>query len=116
MFFKKCYRILRLIFYGLYFFIFVLKELIKSSYTVCKYSCMKNIIPQNAKYIVFHTKLNSAKKIFVLSHVITLTPGTIVVNCDVYKKELLIHCLFCENEESIKIDIQTGFERILEKI
>ena len=101
--------------YCIYFLLFSIKELIKSNITMYR-SFFTTEVKNSSNYLSYKTFLSSNFKINLLSHVITLTPGTIVVNCDYQNKTLLIHCIFGKDLQNIEEDIRNGFERILRKI
>lgn len=109
----KC--LLTSIAYLLYFVIFSLKELVKSNITMY-INYFRNGMEKSAKYISYKTSLSSHFKMNLLSHVITLTPGTIVVKCDYENQILLIHCLFGNQTPAIEKDIREGLEKILSRV
>lgn len=113
--FKKLKNLLISITYLLYFVIFSFKELVISNITMYV-NYFRNGMEKSAKYIFFKTSLSSRFKMNLLSHVITLTPGTIVVKCDYENKTLLIHCLFGDQASIIEKDIRNGLEKILSRV
>ncbi|MGE9214977.1 Na+/H+ antiporter subunit E [Exiguobacterium mexicanum] len=58
----------------------------------------------------YHTELDAGWKVSWLSMLITLTPGTVVVQVSDDNKTLYIHALHMPDKESLKQDIYDNFE------
>ncbi|MFC4682597.1 Na+/H+ antiporter subunit E [Exiguobacterium sp. s149] len=58
----------------------------------------------------YHTELDAGWKVSCLSMLITLTPGTLVVQVSDDNKTLYIHALHMPDKESLRRDIYDNFE------
>ena len=54
-------------------------------------------------------------EVTLLMNLITLTPGTVVIDHDSTRQQMLIHAMFAEDPDQVRCQIQEGFEkRVLE--
>ncbi|PKG23635.1 Na+/H+ antiporter subunit E [Niallia nealsonii] len=92
-------------------FIFI-KELILANYAV-----FKSIIRPNAKLtpgiFAMKTVLTADWQITILSNLITLTPGTLVVDISEDNSTLYIHAMDISNKEATIEAIQNSFEKAI---
>ncbi|WP_040224599.1 Na+/H+ antiporter subunit E [Bhargavaea cecembensis] len=64
----------------------------------------------------YPTKLTSDWEITLLSSLITLTPGTIVMNVSEDKKTLYVHALDIDDVDEAVIDIRDSFEKAIMEV
>lgn len=74
-------RLLRKIFWSLYFLVLLVVEVVKSGFMIMKFVMEKEIDIQ-PQIVVFPVKLKSEFLKIILAHSITLTPGTITLNIE----------------------------------
>jgi multicomponent Na+:H+ antiporter subunit E len=61
--------------------------------------------------------LNSRSSVFLFSNLVSMTPGTLVIDLDPEKNEASIHVLYLTNEKKIRAElfsIQCQIKRIME--
>ncbi|EMR05146.1 Multiple resistance and pH homeostasis protein E [Bhargavaea cecembensis DSE10] len=64
----------------------------------------------------FPTKLTSDWEITLLSALITLTPGTVVMNVSEDKKMLYVHAIHIDDVEEAVTDIRNSFEKAIMEV
>lgn len=72
-------------------------------------------MPVNPGMISYNTSLRNPTAMTILANSITLTPGTLVVECRESDGKMLIHCLNSDNEEKTLRGIRK-WENLLKKI
>ncbi|KZZ83381.1 MULTISPECIES: Na+/H+ antiporter subunit E [Bacillaceae] len=92
-----------------------MKELIMANLSV-----LKIIITPKLKLtpgiFSYETELTKAWEITVLSNLITLTPGTLVVEISDDNKTLYIHAMDISSEEEARKDIRDSFEKAIKEV
>lgn len=91
-----------------------LKDLMISNFDVA-YRVLNPSMPVNEGMIEYTTSLRSPTAITVLANSITLTPGTLVVECRESDGKMLIHCLNMTGREETVKGIKR-WEKLLSKI
>lgn len=74
------------------------RDLVISNIDVA-YRVLNPRIPINEGIIEYNTDLRSPTAMTILANSITLTPGTLVIECRESDGKMLIHCLNMKNEE-----------------
>ncbi|WP_273130355.1 Na+/H+ antiporter subunit E [Bacillus weihaiensis] len=95
-------------------FIF-LSELIKSNFAVLKVILSPKLTIQPG---IFALEIDLEKdwEITILSNLITLTPGTLVVEVSEDNKTLYIHAMDIGDVEQAKLDIKNTFEKAIKDV
>lgn len=108
--FKKVPRIASL-------FVYFIKELVVASLKVA-YDIVTPSFLLNPGVIAFPLEAKSDLEITILANMISLTPGTLSLAVSDDRKMLYIHTLYMDKEdnEAVKNNIKTGFERRLLEI
>lgn len=92
-----------------------LSELIKANIAV-----LKVILSPSSKMkpgiFSFETSLTKGWEITLLSNLITLTPGTLVMEVSDDNKTLYIHAIDIDDAEQIKHDIKNTFEKAIKEV
>lgn len=91
-----------------------LRDLMISNIDVA-YRVLSPSMPVNSGMIEYRTQLRSPTAITILANSITLTPGTLVVECRESDGTMLIHCLNVESCEETLKGIE-HWENLLSKI
>ncbi len=71
----------------------------------------------NPGVITIKLMLESRSALLLFSNLVSMTPGTLVINLDPAKKEAAVHVLYLRDEKKIRIniyDIQCRIKRIFE--
>ncbi|WLR41259.1 Na+/H+ antiporter subunit E [Bacillus carboniphilus] len=91
------------------------KELILSNISVLKVILSPKL---NMKPGIFalETELKTDWEISILANLITLTPGTLVIDISDDKKILYIHAMDIEDVEKAKLDIKNTFEKAIQEV
>ncbi|XQY91231.1 Na+/H+ antiporter subunit E [Metabacillus sp. HB246100] len=95
-------------------FIF-LSELIKSNFAVLKVILSPKLTIQPGIFAL-ETDLEKDWEITILSNLITLTPGTLVVEVSEDNKTLYIHAMDIGDVEQAKLDIKNTFEKAIKDV
>ncbi len=90
------------------------KDLVISNIDVA-YRVLSPGMPINEGMIEYKTRLKSPTAITILANSITLTPGTLVVECRESDGTMLIHCLNIEDKKDTIEGIK-GWERLLARV
>ena len=104
------YRLPRIISFILYF----LKELVNSNIQVAYNVIRPKFMKPGIVKVPIDAKTDL--EITLLSSIITLTPGSLVVDVSDDKKVLYIHAMYVKDRESFIHGIKTGFEKRLLEI
>lgn len=91
-----------------------LKDLMISNIDVAR-RVLTPSMPVSPGMIDYTTDLRNPTAMTILANSITLTPGTLVVECRESDGKMLIHCLNSENEQETLKGIQK-WEKLLKKI
>ncbi|MDQ0229782.1 Na+/H+ antiporter subunit E [Metabacillus malikii] len=95
-------------------FIFCI-ELIKSNISVLKV-ILSPKLSMKPGIFALETELERDWEITVLSNLITLTPGTLVLDVSADKKTLYIHAMDIDDVEQAKRDIKETFEKAIKEV
>ncbi|MFD2215862.1 Na+/H+ antiporter subunit E [Metabacillus endolithicus] len=92
-----------------------LVELVKSNISVLKVilSPKLNLRPG---IFALETELEKEWEITILSNLITLTPGTLVLEVSEDNKTLYIHAMDIDDVEQAKLDIKNTFEKAIKEV
>lgn len=90
-------------------------ELIKSNFAVFKVILSPKLSIRPGIFSL-ETDLKKDWEITVLSNLITLTPGTLVIEVSEDKKTLYIHAMDIDDAEQAKIDIKNTFEKAIREV
>ncbi|MCM3161130.1 Na+/H+ antiporter subunit E [Metabacillus litoralis] len=92
-----------------------LVELVKSNLSVLKVilSPKLNLRPG---IFALETELEKEWEITILSNLITLTPGTLVLEVSEDNKTLYIHAMDIDDVEQAKLDIKNTFEKAIKEV
>lgn len=90
-------------------------ELIKSNIAVLKVILSPKLAIQPGIFAL-ETELKKDWEITVLSNLITLTPGTLVLEVSEDKKILYIHAMDIDDVEQAKLDIKNTFEKAIKEV
>ena len=85
-------------------------ELIVSSFAVA----MDVVTPKhraNPALIEVPLDVKTDTGILLVTNLISLTPGTLSLDVSKDRKTLLVHAMFADDPEAIKLDLKTGMER-----
>jgi multicomponent Na+:H+ antiporter subunit E len=96
------------------FFIFC-SELIKANIAVIKVVLSPKLSMQPAIFAL-ETELEKDWEITLLSNLITLTPGTLVLEVSEDNKTLYIHAMDIDDVEQAKLDIRNSFEKAIKEV
>jgi multicomponent Na+:H+ antiporter subunit E len=95
-------------------FIF-LKELILANIAVLKI-VLSPKLKMEPGIFAFETELEKDWEIMILSNLITLTPGTFVIDISDDNKTLYIHSVDIANVEQARKDIKSSFEKAIKEV
>ncbi|PGT89280.1 MULTISPECIES: Na+/H+ antiporter subunit E [Bacillaceae] len=92
-----------------------LVELVKSNVSVLKVILSPKL---NLRPGIFslETELEKEWEITILSNLITLTPGTLVLEVSEDNKTLYIHAMDIDDVEQAKLDIKNTFEKAIKEV
>lgn len=90
-------------------------ELLKSNFAVFKVILSPKLSMRPGIFSL-ETDLKKDWEITVLSNLITLTPGTLVIEVSEDKKTLYIHAMDIDDAEQAKIDIKNTFEKAIREV
>lgn len=92
-----------------------LVELVKSNISVLKVILSPKL---NLRPGIFslETELEKEWEITILSNLITLTPGTLVLEVSEDNKTLYIHAMDIDDVEQAKLDIKNTFEKAIKEV
>lgn len=91
-----------------YFFLFVW-ELLKANFQVVRLVLSPRFNFKSAA-IRYKTNVKTVSEMILLSNSITLTPGTLVMDANLKKGELLIHVMSADTTDSIKNELKRTLE------
>lgn len=94
------------------FFLFYLKEVIKTNFIVA----MEVVTPTHymkSGFIELDVNDLDDSQLLIFCNLLTMTPGSMVVDVSEDKKTVLVHILYLEDEEVVKSEIQ---EQYLNKV
>lgn len=92
-----------------------LSELIKSNIAVLKVVLSPKLTVRPGIFAL-ETELKRDWEITILANLITLTPGTLVVEVSDDNKTLYIHAMDLEDAEQAKLDIKNTFEKAIKEV
>jgi multicomponent Na+:H+ antiporter subunit E len=95
-------------------FIF-LSELVKSNIAVLKVILVPKLTIRPGIFAL-ETELEKDWEITILSNLITLTPGTLVLEVSEDNKTLYIHAMDIDDVEQAKLDIKNTFEKAIKEV
>ncbi|HZH59369.1 MAG TPA: Na+/H+ antiporter subunit E [Metabacillus sp.] len=90
-------------------------ELIKSNISVLKVILTPKLGLRPGIFAL-ETELEKDWEITILSNLITLTPGTLVVEVSEDNKTLYIHAMDIDDVEQAKLDIKNTFEKAIKEV
>jgi multicomponent Na+:H+ antiporter subunit E len=96
------------------FFIFC-SELIKANIAVLKVILSPRLTMRPGIFAL-ETELEKDWEITVLSNLITLTPGTLVLEVSEDNKTLYIHAMDIDDVEQARLDIKNTFEKAIKEV
>ncbi|MBS2970321.1 Na+/H+ antiporter subunit E [Metabacillus sp. KIGAM252] len=100
--------------------VFTLLSIFMKELIMANVSVLKIILTPKLKLtpgiFAYETELTKAWEITVLSNLITLTPGTLVVEISEDNKILYIHAMDISNEEDARKDIRDSFEKAIKEV
>lgn len=98
------------------FLLYYMLQVIKSNLIIA-WDILTPINKTNPGEIHFPVRLKSKHAVLALSNIISMTPGTITIDYDKTKSELLIHVLYKQNENALRRElnkIQKKISRIVQ--
>jgi multicomponent Na+:H+ antiporter subunit E len=113
-FFKQRFYLINVIAVIKLFFLFC-SELIKANVAVLKVVLSPKLSMQPAIFAL-ETELEKDWEITLLSNLITLTPGTLVIEVSEDNKILYIHAMDIDDVEQAKSDIKNTFEKAIKEV
>lgn len=90
-------------------------ELVKSNIAVFKVILSPKLSIQPGIFAL-ETELEKDWEITILSNLITLTPGTLVVEVSEDNKTLYIHAMDIDDVEQARLDIKNTFEKAIKEV
>lgn len=96
--------------------ILFLKELVLANLAVLKVVLKPNLDDIKPGIFAFETELEAEWEITLLSSLITLTPGTLVVDVSDDNKVLYIHSMDIENVDEAIESIKLSFEKAISEV
>ncbi len=90
-------------------------ELVKSNISVLKV-ILSPKLELRPGIFALETELEKDWEITILSNLITLTPGTLVLEVSEDNKTLYIHAMDIEDVEQAKLDIKNTFEKAIKEV
>ncbi|MGM7722583.1 Na+/H+ antiporter subunit E [uncultured Metabacillus sp.] len=96
------------------FFIFCI-ELVKANISVLKVILSPKLTMRPGIFAL-ETELEKDWEITILSNLITLTPGTLVLEVSEDNKTLYIHAMDIEDVEQARLDIKNSFEKAIKEV
>ncbi|MGM0875523.1 MAG: Na+/H+ antiporter subunit E [Bacillota bacterium] len=96
------------------FFIFC-SELVKANIAVLKVILSPQLTMRPGIFAL-ETELEKDWEITILSNLITLTPGTLVLEVSEDNKTLYIHAMDIDDVEQAKLDIKNTFEKAIKEV
>jgi multicomponent Na+:H+ antiporter subunit E len=96
----------------IYFILFMLWQIIKANFQAVKESLYSKskLSPAILKYPL---EASSDGEITILANLVSLTPGTLVIDISDDKKVMYIHVLHLENKEDFITEVKNNFEKRL---
>ncbi|MFA0811658.1 Na+/H+ antiporter subunit E [Microbulbifer epialgicus] len=91
-------------------FIFFLQELMLSSLRAA-YEVFSPRLKSRPMIVRIPLEITDRNQIFILTNLISLTPGTMVLEITRDHSELLVHTMFVDNPEDFREEIHQGFEK-----
>lgn len=113
-FFKQRFYLLNVMAVIKLFFLFC-SELVKANIDVVKVVLSPKLSMQPAIFAL-ETDLEKDWEITLLSNLITLTPGTLVIEVSEDNKTLYIHAMDIDDVEQAKLDIKNSFEKAIKEV
>lgn len=104
----RVYAVIRLI-------VIFIKELVLSNIAVVK-SVLKPKLDMQPGIFAFPTVLEKDWEITTLANLITLTPGTLVIDISEDKKTLYVHAMDIEDAKEAVESIQNSFEKAIQEV
>ncbi|MCY3986629.1 MAG: Na+/H+ antiporter subunit E [Candidatus Dadabacteria bacterium] len=107
-YFKRSYRLVRLVLFFLY-------ELILSSFRVA----WDVVTPTHlSKPVILHVPLDvkSNIEILLVTNLISLTPGTLSLDVTEDRKTLIVHAMFAEDPDALIAELKHGMERMVREL
>lgn len=90
-------------------------DIVRANLTVARIVLQPGRVPQPAWVGVPYT-LQDPRGIALLATIITNTPGTVSAVVDEKRSEILVHALDTADPQSVVLEIQTRYERLLKEI
>ncbi|MBV6684436.1 Na+/H+ antiporter subunit E [Rossellomorea sp. RS05] len=92
-----------------------LKELIKANVDVLK-TVLKPKLDFQPGIFAYETNLKKDWEVTLLANLITLTPGTLVMDISMDKKILYVHAIDLPDKEAVINDIRNSFEKAIMEV
>ncbi|MGG4550597.1 Na+/H+ antiporter subunit E [Rossellomorea marisflavi] len=92
-----------------------LKELIKANVDVLK-TVLKPKLDFQPGIFAYETKLKKDWEVTLLANLITLTPGTLVMDVSMDKKILYVHAIDLPDKDAVIDDIRNSFEKAIMEV
>ncbi|MFW0781466.1 Na+/H+ antiporter subunit E [Rossellomorea marisflavi] len=92
-----------------------LKELIKANVDVLK-TVLKPKLDFQPGIFAYETNLKKDWEITLLANLITLTPGTLVMDVSMDKKILYVHAIDLPDKDAVIDDIRNSFEKAIMEV
>ena len=99
----------------LYLLVYFLKELVKSCLMVAR-DCVARHPNLHPAIVRMQIGPKSDLEIFVLSSLITLTPGTLTLDVAEDRSYLVIHSIYAEDPEALVADLKSGMEHRVNEV
>lgn len=96
-------------------FAYFVKELVKSCLMVAR-DCISPRPRLKPAVFRFPIGPKSDLEIFILSNLITLTPGTLTLDVTEKKDALIIHSIYAEDTEAVIADLRSGMEQRVSRV
>lgn len=113
-FFNRRFYLLNVIAVIKLFFLFC-SELIKANIAVLKVVLSPKLTMRPGIFSL-ETELEKDWEITLLSNLITLTPGTLVIEVSEDNKTLYVHAMDIDDVEQAKLDIKNTFEKAIKEV
>ncbi|WP_237067123.1 Na+/H+ antiporter subunit E [Microbulbifer guangxiensis] len=102
-YFRRVPRVLRLL-------LFFLKELVLSSLQAV-YEVLSPTLHSRPRIVRVPLEIRDDNQILVLANLISLTPGTLVLEVSPDRDALYVHTMFVDDPDVFRREIREGFER-----
>lgn len=112
---KEGTRYFRVLPQTLILFVYFLKELIKSCLMVAR-DCIARTPRLHPAIVRMPIGPKTDLEIFVLSNLITLTPGTLTLDVAEDRSFLVIHSIYAEDPEALVADLKAGMEHRVSEV